>query len=67
MTVHCAKCNHQWEVSITLPMPMDRFVRALGGAAAAGCPACGAHDDAVLCGPSSPARRVTETAPGGDR
>ena len=52
MTVHCAKCNHQWEVIIPLPMPIRRFVIATRGAAAAGCPECRAYGNDVLLGPA---------------
>jgi len=50
MTVHCKVCNHQWEVAITLPMVIDRVVAVIRGVCAAGCPQCGAHGNAVMCG-----------------
>lgn len=52
MMVHCAKCDHQWDVPMKLPIPVDRFVKAALGATAGGCPQCGAHGKNVLCGPS---------------
>lgn len=53
MTVHCAKCGHQWELPLRLPMPIDRDVRAMKGFVAAGCPVCGSHGASVICGPNS--------------
>lgn len=50
MTVHCKTCGHQWEVPMKLPMPILRAVQAMRGCIAAGCPACGAHGSAVICG-----------------
>jgi hypothetical protein len=55
LTAHCAECGHQWSQPLRLPMPLDRFATYLTGVAAAGCPACGAHNRAVLCGPASSA------------
>lgn len=61
MTVHCAQCGHQWDLPLKLPMVVPRFVTALKGFIAAGCPSCGAHRRAdVLCG-RRPRRRATET------
>lgn len=51
MTVHCARCNHQWDVIMPLPMPLNRAITVMNGAVAAGCPVCRAHGTAVLCGP----------------
>lgn len=53
LTAHCAECAHEWSQPLRLPMALDRFAAFLEGVAAAGCPACGAHGDAVLCGPRS--------------
>lgn len=58
MTVHCATCNHQWDLPLKLPMLMTRFIRAVDGFVAAGCPSCGAHGTNVICGPA-PANEVT--------
>lgn len=57
MTVHCAKCGHQWILPMKLPIPIGRAVQAMRGFVAAGCPACGAHGKSVMCGPSPKARR----------
>ena len=51
MTVHCATCGHAWDLLIKIPMGLDRFVKALNGCVAAGCPQCGAEGNAVICGP----------------
>ena len=50
LTVHCAKCNHQWDAPMRLPMDVDRVVKVMQGIAAAGCPQCGANGKDVLCG-----------------
>jgi hypothetical protein len=55
MILHCATCGAEWTVPLKLPMLIDRAVRAMKGFVAAGCPACGAHGSAVLCGPKSTA------------
>ena len=55
LTAHCAECNHEWSQPLTPHLPLNRFARVLGGMAAAGCPACGAGERAVLCGPRPPA------------
>ena len=50
MTVHCRKCNHQWESVLPLPMLIDRALKVMRGIVEAGCPNCGAYGDDVLCG-----------------
>lgn len=55
--VHCRDCNHGWDVMMPLPMPIDRAIKVMRGAVAAGCPKCGAHGSAVICGP--PERKNT--------
>ena len=52
ITVHCATCGHEWDLPIKIPMDLDRFVTAITGCVAAGCPRCGAHGAQVLCGPA---------------
>lgn len=60
MTVHCATCNHQWTLPFKLPMPISRAVTAMRGFVAAGCPKCGAHGSAVICG-AAPLLQAPET------
>lgn len=50
MTVHCARCGHTWDAPLKLPMPVKRALVAMRGFCAAGCPACGAHGQSVICG-----------------
>jgi hypothetical protein len=59
MTVHCKVCRHQWELLVKIPIPLDRFILAVKGWTAAGCPACGAYGDQVLCGPAPTTPRTT--------
>jgi hypothetical protein len=59
MTLHCAKCGHQWEMPLKLPMEMRRAALAITGFAAAGCPSCGADGKSVLCG-TSPAPAASD-------
>ena len=50
VTVHCGKCNHQWNHPMPLPLPMARAITVMRGIVAAGCPACGATGSDVLVG-----------------
>jgi len=60
VTLHCGKCDHQWEMPLKLPMPMRRAAIALKGFAAAGCPSCGVDGKSVFCGPA-PVQAVEES------
>lgn len=52
MTVHCAKCAHEWDIHLENPMLLDRFVDILRTATKAGCPKCLASGLHVLLGPT---------------
>jgi hypothetical protein len=52
MTVHCAKCNHQWEVEMELPMEISKATAIMSRTVHAGCPQCGATGASVMCGPA---------------
>lgn len=60
--VHCKQCQHEWSVPIILPMDLDRFLKAMAGVVALGCPHCGATDENVLCGHRSRRRPLREEA-----
>lgn len=55
ITVHCGKCNRQWEAPIRLPLPISRAVEVMKGIVAQGC-TCGAYGKDILCGPAKQAR-----------
>ena len=46
--VHCAKCDYHWKAKLPMPIEISRFVSFIKGITAAGCPNCGANDNAVL-------------------
>lgn len=52
VTVHCGKCNHEWDLPLKLPMPISQFTRTMRGYAMAGCSECGAHGPDVYLGPA---------------
>jgi hypothetical protein len=54
MTLHCRRCEHEWELHVALPMELGAFVERLKAAATIGCPKCFADGSAVVCG-SAPA------------
>ena len=64
MNVHCKKCGHAWVIQMKLPMLVDRFVKAVKGFVAAGCPNCGATGNNVLCGASDPGVSIQRLRPG---
>lgn len=63
MIVHCAKCDHTWNVAIKLPMQIRRTVQAMKGACALGCPECGAFGKSVLMGASPKVPQTPEGNP----
>lgn len=62
LTVHCAKCNHEWKIPLKMPMLLRDFTRVLRGYTTAGCPECGAFNESVLLGPAEE-RRVEPPVP----
>lgn len=60
LTAHCARCNHEWARRFAVPITLEQTATLLESVASAGCPACAAGADAVLCGPAP--RRAQEVA-----
>jgi hypothetical protein len=48
--VSCATCGHQWSAPLYLPLAVSRFVKAMRGIVANGCPRCGASGRAIRVG-----------------
>jgi hypothetical protein len=48
LRLSCARCQYEWTVPLSLPMPIDRFVALSNGLVAGGCPACGTAGRNVL-------------------
>jgi hypothetical protein len=54
MTVHCGnpKCDHEWRLSVVMPISVRKLTPLLDGVVAGGCPKCGQRNrDTVRCGP----------------